>query len=133
MIVVMGGQIPLMFSSVTQVLPHVRSARLKLVAVGADKRSPVVPDVPTFAEAGLPGYEVYGWWGLSTPAGVPKDIRNRLTRIFSDILKEPGTKKRLEAEAAEPREMEPEQFRSFIREEVKKWSDVAKNAGIRVN
>ena len=133
MIDVMGGQIPMMFSSVTQVLPHVRSARLKIVAVGADKRSPVVPDVPTFAEAGLPGYEVYGWWGLSTPAGVPKDIRDRLTKLFAEILKEPGTKKRLEAEAAEPREMEPEAFRRFIRDEVRKWAEVAKNAGIQVN
>ena len=133
MIDVMGGQIPMMFSSVTQVLPHVRSARLKIVAVGADKRSPVVPDVPTFAEAGLPGYEVYGWWGLSTPAGVPRDIRDRLTKIFAEILKEPGTKKRLEAEAAEPREMEPEAFRRFIRDEVRKWAEVAKNAGIQVN
>src|SRR5262245_58042275 len=125
MIDVMGGQIPMMFSTVTQVLPHVRTSRLKLVAVGADRRSPVVPDVPTFAEAGLPGYEVYGWWGISTPAGVPKDIRNRLTKIFADILKDPGTKKRLEAEAAEPREMEPEEFRRFIRDEVKKWTEVA--------
>ena len=133
MIDVMGGQIPMMFSTVTQVLPHVRTSRLKLVAVGADKRSPVVPDVPTFAEAGLPGYEVYGWWGISTPAGVPKDIRNRLTKIFAEILQDPGTKKRLEAEAAEPREMEPETFRGFIRDEVKKWTEVAKNAGIHVN
>ena len=133
MIDVMGGQIPMMFSTVTQVLPHVRTSRLKIVAVGADKRSSVVPDVPTFAEAGLPGYEVYGWWGLSTPAGVPKDIRNRLTKIFADILQDPGTRKRLEAEAAEPKQMEPEEFRRFIRDEVRKWSEVAKNAGIQVN
>ena len=133
MIDVMGGQIPMMFSTVTQVLPHVRSAKLKLVAVGADKRSPVVPDVPTFAEAGLPGYEVYGWWGISVPAGVPKDVRGKLTKVFSEILQDPGTKKRLEAEAAEPRQMEPEEMRRFIRDEVKKWTEVAKNAGIHVN
>ena len=133
MIDVMGGQIPMMFSTVTQVLPHVRSARLQIVAVGADKRSPVGPDVPTFAEAGLPGYEVYGWWGISTPAGVPIAVRSRLTKIFAEILQDPGTKKRLEAEAAEPRQMEPEEFRRFISDEVKKWTDVAKNAGIQVN
>jgi tripartite-type tricarboxylate transporter receptor subunit TctC len=132
MIDVMGGQIPMMFSTVTQVLPHVRSNRLKVIAVGADKRSPIIPEVPTFTEAGLPGYEVYGWWGISTPAGVPKGIRNRLTKIFSEILHDPATRKRLAAEAAEPRDMEPEEFRRFIRDEVKKWADVAKNAGIRV-
>jgi tripartite-type tricarboxylate transporter receptor subunit TctC len=123
----------MMFSTLTQVLPHVRTARLKVIALGADKRSPVVPDVPTFAEAGLPGYEVLGWWGISTPAGVPKEIRGRLTKVFAEILQDPGTRKRLAAEAAEPREMEPEAFRQYIRDEVKKWSEVAKRAGIRVN
>ena len=133
MIDVMGGQIPMMFSSVTQVLPHARSGKLKMIAIGADKRSPVIPEVPTFTEAGLPGYEVYGWWGISTPAGVPKDIRGRLTKIFDDILQDPATRKRLAAEAAEPRTMEPEAFRKFMRDEVKKWSEVAKTAGIHVN
>ena len=133
MIDVMGGQIPMMFSSLTQTLPHVRTQRLKLIAVGSDRRSDVAPEVPTFTEAGLPGYEVYGWWGISTPAGVPAAIRTRLSRLFSDILKEPGTRKRLSAEAADVREMEPEQMRAYIRDEVKKWTEVAKVAGIQVN
>jgi tripartite-type tricarboxylate transporter receptor subunit TctC len=133
MIDVMGGQIPMMFSSVTQVLPYVRTGRLKLVAVGSSKRSPIVPEVPTFAEAGLPGYEVYGWWGITAPAGVPSATRAHLTKMFSEILREPGTRKRLAAEAAEPHDMEPEEMRAFIREEVKKWTEVAKDAGIRVN
>lgn len=133
MVDVMGGQIPLMFSTITQVLPHVRTTKLKIVAVGADKRSAVVPEVPTFAEAGLPGYEVYGWWGITAPAGVPKNIRHRLTKVFSEILQDPGTRKRLEAEAAEPHQMDPDDMRVFIRDEVKKWTEVAKNAGIRVN
>ena len=130
---VMGGQVPLMFSSLTQTLPHVRSQRLKLIAVGSDKRSSVVPEVPTFIEAGLPGYEVYGWWGISVPAGVPIDVRTRLANVFGDILKEPGTHKRLLAEAAEPRVMVPEEMRAYIREEVQKWAEVAKLAGISVN
>jgi tripartite-type tricarboxylate transporter receptor subunit TctC len=133
MIDLIGGQIPLMFSTVTQVLPYVRTSQLKIIAVGADKRSPAVPDVPTFAEAGLPGYEVYGWWGISTPAGVPLTVRKRLTRAFSEILQDPATRKRLAAEAAEPRDMEPEAMRAFIRDEVKKWSEIAAGAGIRVN
>jgi tripartite-type tricarboxylate transporter receptor subunit TctC len=133
MIDVMGGQIPLMFSSLTQTLPHVRTGRLKVIALGADKRSPVVPEVPTFAEAGLPGYEVYGWWGVSVPAGVPKEVRARLAKLFTEILREPATRKRLSTEAAEPREMEPEEMRAYIRDEVKKWSEVAKLAGIRVD
>jgi len=130
---VMGGQIPMMFSSLTQTLPHVRSGRLKVIAVGSDKRAAVVPEVPTFIEAGLPGYEVYGWWGMVVPAGVPKPIRAKLAGLFAEILREPGTRKRLAAEAAEPRVMEPEELRAYIRTEVKKWAEVAKQAGIQVN
>ena len=130
---VMGGQVSMMFSSVTQTLPHVRSGRLKLIAVGSDKRVPAVPDIPTFAEAGLPGYEIYGWWGVTAPAGVPGTIRAKLTKSFGDILRKPETRERLQFEAAEPREMEPEEMRRFIRDEVRKWTDVAKAARIHVN
>ena len=133
MIDVMGGQVGMMFSSVTQTLPHVRAGRLKLIAVGSEKRVSTVPDTPTFAEAGLPGYEIYGWWGISAPAGVPRDIRAKLTRSFAEILREAETRQRLQSEAAEPREMEPEQMRRFIQDEVRKWTDVAKGAGIRVD
>jgi tripartite-type tricarboxylate transporter receptor subunit TctC len=133
MIDLMGGQISMMFSSITQVLPHSRQGRLKLIAVGADRRSPVIPEIPTFTEAGLPGYEVYGWWGVSVPAGVSRTIRTRLTKVFGEILQDPATRKRLMAEAAEPRDMPPEELRALIREEVKKWTEIAKIAGIRVH
>jgi tripartite-type tricarboxylate transporter receptor subunit TctC len=133
MIDVMAGQVPMMFSSLTQCLPHVRSGRLRLIALGADKRSPVVPDVPTFAEQGYPGYEVYVWWGISAPAGVPNDVRTRLTQTFSEILQDPATRKRLMSEAAEPRDLPPEEIRKLIADEVKKWTEVAASAGIKVN
>ena len=133
MIDVMGGQMPMMFSSLTQCLPHVRSGKLKLIAIGAEKRSPVVPDIPTFAESGYPGYEVYVWWGISAPAGVPAAIRSQLTQTFFGILKDPATRKRLTAEAAEPRDLQPEAIRKLIATEVKKWTEVAASAGIKVN
>ena len=133
MIDVMAGQVPMMFSSLTQCLPHVRSGKLRLVALGANKRSPVVPDVPTFAEQGYPGYEVYVWWGISAPAGVPNEVRSRLTRTFSEILQDPATRKRLMSEAAEPRDLPPEEIRKLIADEVKKWTEVAASAGIKVN
>ena len=132
MIDVMAGQVPMMFSSLTQVLPHVRTEKLKLVVIGANKRSPVVPDVPTFGESGYPGYEVYVWWGMVAPHGVPSEVMNRLTSVFSTILADAGTKKRLAAEAAEPREMTPDAFRQLIHDEVIKWTAVAKSAGIHV-
>ena len=133
MIDVMGGQMPMMFSSLTQCLPHVRSSKLKLIAIGAERRSPVVPDIPTFSESGYPGYEVYVWWGISAPAGVPAAVRSQLTQTFVGILKDPATRKRLTAEAAEPRDLQPEAIRELIAAEVKKWTEVAATAGIKVN
>jgi tripartite-type tricarboxylate transporter receptor subunit TctC len=130
---VMGGQIPMMFSSLTQTLPHVRSGRLHVIAVGSEKRQPAAPEAPTFIEAGLPGYSIYGWWGMVVPAGVPKAVQSKLAALFTQILQEPTTQKRLAAEAAEPQIMTPDELRAFIGAEVKKWTEVAKQAGIRVN
>jgi tripartite-type tricarboxylate transporter receptor subunit TctC len=132
MIDVIANNIPLMFSSVTQVLAHVRSNRLKVIAVGAEKRTPVLPDVPTVIESGFPGYDVSVWWGLSAPAGVPGPVMKKLSRELTVILKDPATQKRLLADAAQPQIMAPEEIRRMIRSDVKKWTGVAKQANIRV-
>jgi tripartite-type tricarboxylate transporter receptor subunit TctC len=101
--------------------------------VGSTKRQQAAPDAPTFIEAGLPGYELYGWWGMSAPAGISKAIQAKLSGLFTQILQEPATQKQLAAEAAEPHIMTPDAMRSFIGAEVKKWTEVAKQAGIRVD
>jgi tripartite-type tricarboxylate transporter receptor subunit TctC len=132
MIDVIANNIPLMFSSVTQVLAHVRSNRLKVIAVGAEKRTPVLPDVPTVIESGFPGYDVSVWWGLSAPAGVPGPVMKKLSRELTVILKDPATQKRLLADAAQPQIMAPEEIRRMIRSDVKKWTGVAKQANIQV-
>ena len=129
---VIAGQIPVMFSSVTQVLPHVRNERLKVLAVGADKRAAPLPEVPTVAEAGFPGYEVYVWWGIVVPHGVPAAAQNKLRSELTAILQDPETKKRLLMDAAEPRTLSPAEFRKLIHHDVKKWTEVAREAGIRV-
>jgi tripartite-type tricarboxylate transporter receptor subunit TctC len=129
---VMGGQIPAMFSSVTQVLPHARSGRLRVLAVGGSKRSAALPDVPTVAEAGYPGYEVYVWWGIVTPAGVPAAARKKLRDSITAVLDDPETLRYLERESAEPMKLEPAAFRKMIQEDVKKWTVVAKEAQIKV-
>ena len=129
---VMAGQIPVMFSSLTQVLPHVRSGMLKVLAIGADKRSPAAPDIPTVAEAGFPGYEVYVWWGVSAPAGAPRPVMEKLRREITAVLQEPETKKRLLADSAEPVNLTQPEFRKMIQDDKKKWADVARQAGIRV-
>jgi tripartite-type tricarboxylate transporter receptor subunit TctC len=132
MIDVISGQIPMMFSSVTQVLPHVRSGKLKVLAVGAAKRSPALPDTPTVAEAGYPGYEVYVWWGVVAPAGTPVAIVDKLHREITAVLSEPETRTRLANDAAETLIVTPVEFGKFMRDDVKKWTEVAKQAGIHV-
>jgi tripartite-type tricarboxylate transporter receptor subunit TctC len=130
---VMGGQVPMMFSSVTQVLPHARSGRLRVLAVGGSKRSAALPDVPTVAEAGYPGYEVYVWWGVVTPAGVPRPIREKLRHSITAVLEDPETLRYLARESAEPMKLEPAAFRKMIQDDVKKWTVVAKQAQIKVD
>jgi tripartite-type tricarboxylate transporter receptor subunit TctC len=132
MIDVIAGNVPVMFSSVTQTLVHVRAGRLKLLAVGAAKRSPAVPDVPTVAEAGYPGYEVYVWWGIAAPHGVPPAVMERLRREFVAILQQPETRKHLATDAAEPLSLSPAEFRKMVRDEVSTWRGVAQTAGINL-
>ena len=129
---VMAGNIPIMFSSLTQVLPHVRAARLKVLAVGAEKRSPVVPEIPTIAESGFPGYEVSVWWGIAAPVGLPRAVMEALRRQIVAVIQDPETQKRLLADAAVPMNRTPTEMRKMIRADVKKWREVARVAGIKV-
>ena len=101
-----------------------------MLAIGANKRSPALPDTPTVAEAGYPGYEVAVWWGIVAPAGVPKAIVNRLNQEITAILQDPATSKHLAAEAAETLPGTPAQFREYISDELRKWTDVGKAARI---
>src|SRR5262245_29155687 len=132
MIDVIANNVPVMFSSVTQTLVHVRAGRLKLLAVGASKRNVAVPDVPTVAESGYPGYEVAVWWGVVVPHGTPQPVSEKLRREFTAVLKDPETLKKLEADAAEPQLLNPAEFRKMVSREVRTWRGVAQTAGIRV-
>ena len=132
MIDVIASQVPVMFSSVTQTLTHVRAGRLKLLAIGAAKRNQAVPDVPTVAESGYPGYEVYVWWGFVAPHGTPRPVMDKLRQEFAAILKDPETLKRLAADAAEPQLLAPAEMRKMVHDDVQRWRGVAQTAGIRV-
>ena len=132
MIDVVANNVPVMFSSVTQTLVHVRAGRLKLLAIGAEKRNAAVPDVPTVAESGYPGYEVAVWWGVVVPQGTPRPIADKLRREFTAVLKDPETLKKLAADAAEPQLLNPAEFRRMVSDEVRTWRGVAQTAGIRV-
>jgi tripartite-type tricarboxylate transporter receptor subunit TctC len=132
MIDVMSGQIPMMFSSITQAVPLVRQGKLKFLAVGSKKRIPVLPDVPTVAESGYPDYDVSVWWGLAAPHGVPDAPMKKLHKEITAVLDDPATHKRLLADAAVPLSKTPSEFRAMIAAEIKKWREVARKAQIVV-
>ena len=127
---VISGNTQISIGSLIQTLPHVRSNRLKLLAVGGAKRSPILPDVPTIAEAGLPGYEAHNWWGILAPAGTPPAIVARLQKELTAIGGSAETRKRFEAEGAEAAQMAGAEFGKFIAAETAKWARVVKEAGI---
>jgi tripartite-type tricarboxylate transporter receptor subunit TctC len=131
MLDVMTGQVEIVFGTLIQALPHIRSGKLKPLGVGSARRSPLLPDVPTVSESGVPGYDGSVWWGILGPAGIPAPIVTRLNTEISAILREPEMVKRLSAEAAEPTLGTPEAFGKLIVNDLAKWSRIAKQTGIR--
>jgi tripartite-type tricarboxylate transporter receptor subunit TctC len=129
---VIAGNTQIALGSLVQALPHIKTGRLKLLGVGGAKRVASLPDVPTIAESGVPGYEATAWWGVLAPAGTPRAIIERLHKEFSMILTSAETKKRFEAEGAEALQMTPDEFGRFLAAETTKWAEVVKGIGIRV-
>jgi tripartite-type tricarboxylate transporter receptor subunit TctC len=128
---VIAGNTQIAIGSLIQTLPHIRSGRLKPLGVGSAKRVPVLPDVPTISEAGVPGYEATNWWGMVAPAGTPRPVIERLHKELSVILASAETKKRFETEGGEAAQMSPEEFGRFIASETVKWAKVVNEAGIK--
>jgi tripartite-type tricarboxylate transporter receptor subunit TctC len=109
-----------------------QSKRLNVIGTGGAKRSPTVPDVPTIAESGLPGYEANNWWGVVAPSGVPAEIMTRLEKELATVAASADTKKRLEAEGAEPQFRPRAEFAKFIKTEMNKWGKVVRDRNIKV-
>jgi len=128
---VIAGQVQMNLGSLVQMMPHIRSGKLKALGVGGAKRVAALPDVPTIAEAGVPGYEANNWWGILAPAGTPGPILNRLYNEITAILDLPETRKRFELEGAEVMRMSPAEFANFVAQEATKWTRVVKDAGIK--
>ena len=128
---VVAGNTQIMLSSLVQTLPLIKSGRLKALGVGGLKRSPTLPDVPTIAEAGVPGYEAVNWWGIIAPAGTPQAVRDRRYKELTASQKTPDMIKRFEAEAVEAVQMTPAEFGRYIEQETDKWARVVKEAGIK--
>ena len=128
---VIAGNTEICLGSLIQMIPHVDSKRLKLLGTGGAKRAKIYPNVPTIAEAGVPGYDASNWWGLLAPARTPQPIVARLRAETAKILASSDVQKKLEGQGAETVKMSPEEFGRFIRTETAKWSKVVKEAGIK--
>jgi tripartite-type tricarboxylate transporter receptor subunit TctC len=126
-----AGQVQFNLGSLVQMMPHVRSGKLKALGVSGAKRNAAMPDVPTIAEAGVPGYEVSNWWGILSPAGTPQAVLDRLYKEINVILDSPETRKRFELEGAEVIRLKPAEITSFVAKETEQWTRVVKEAGIK--
>jgi tripartite-type tricarboxylate transporter receptor subunit TctC len=128
---VVGGQADVLFNGMLATYPHVKSGKLRILAVSSANRVGSIPDVPTVAEQGLPGFETGSWQGILAPAGTPRDIVAKLGAEVGKILQTPDMKERLAAQGAEVRLMSPDEFGTFIRREKDRWAKVVKDAGIK--
>ena len=129
----LGGRVDLMFCNLPVCLPHIRSGKLVALGVTATKRSVLLPQIPTIAEAGVPGFSVEGWFGLFAPTGVPSEIVTRLNAEVVRILKDSRTAELLLAQGAEPVANTPEEFAVFVRKERDRWARVIRETGITVD
>ncbi|WP_311222477.1 MULTISPECIES: tripartite tricarboxylate transporter substrate binding protein [unclassified Acidovorax] len=129
----LGNQIGIMFDNMPSAIQHVRSGKLRPIAVTTAKRSPELPDVPTIAEAGVPGYEATSWFGMFAPAGTPALIVAQLNKALVKVLAQPDVKKKINEQGAETAGETPEQFAAFIQTEAVKWGKVVKESGASVD
>ncbi|MFH1038291.1 MAG: tripartite tricarboxylate transporter substrate binding protein [PVC group bacterium] len=129
----MGGHSHAVIGSLAQAIGYIKSGKLRCLGTGGVTRSPMLPDVPTIAEAGdLPGYEAGNWWAIMAPAGTPAPIVQKLTEVFKEVLSVEETKKRLLNSGAEPGFLGPAELGTFITGELARWADVVKRANIKL-
>jgi len=127
-----AGQAQMMFSNLLTAMPHVRSGRLRAIAISSAKRSPQAPDLPTVAESGVPGYDILPWYGVLAPARTPRALVIKLNREIRAILEAPEMKSRFMAQGIDLVTSTPEEFGTLIRTEIPKWRKVVKDSGASV-
>ncbi len=128
-----AGEAQMMFDNIASIAPHAKSGRVKGIAVSGPRRSPVFPDLPTVAEAGVPGYETVAWGGVMGPAKLPREIVARLQQEIRKALAAPAVAERNKALDAEPDGGTPEEFLALVRRETPKWADVVKRSGAKLD
>jgi tripartite-type tricarboxylate transporter receptor subunit TctC len=133
MLDVIGGHTQLLMNSYLASVPHVRSGKLRALGVSDTKRTALLPDVPTIAEAGVPGYQAANWWGIAAPAGTPQPIVDRLYTEIAKILKSADMQERLAGLGMEASGMPPAEFTTFQKAEIEKWARVVKAANVKID
>jgi tripartite-type tricarboxylate transporter receptor subunit TctC len=129
----LGGQTQAMFPGLAAALPHLRSGRVRALAVTGKSRSAQLKDVPTLEESGYPGFDAMQWYGSVGPAGLADDVVKRLNETQVTVLRDPELRERLSVEAVEPMPMSPEQFGQFIRADIQRWTALAKAKNIHLD
>ncbi|WP_287926577.1 tripartite tricarboxylate transporter substrate binding protein [Diaphorobacter sp.] len=129
----LGGQVDLMFDSITSARPHIQAGKLRALGVTSAKRSATLPDVPTIAEAGVPGYEVSPWFAVFAPAGTPAAIVNKINAALIDAMKQPDTVAKFETIGAEPIGTTPQQLATHLDKELARWGALIKERNIRMD
>jgi tripartite-type tricarboxylate transporter receptor subunit TctC len=129
----MSGEVSAMFATVLSGMPHVKSGKIRPLGVSTAKRVASVPDLPTIAESGLPGFDTSQWFGFLAPAGTPKPIIDRLYQSITRAVNNPEVRSRLEAQGVEVVNKPPKEFAALIRQELVQWASVVKAAGITPN
>ena len=130
---VLSGEVQITFATLPGAMPHIKSGKLNGPAVTTAKRSPALPEVPTIAESGLPGFDISSWAGLMAPAGTPKSVVLMLNAASVKALASPDMRERLAGEGAEPVGNTPEQFAAFVKAELAKWAQAIKQAGAQID
>jgi tripartite-type tricarboxylate transporter receptor subunit TctC len=129
---VLGGQTQALFPGLAAALPHIKAGKMRPLAVTGSRRHPLLPDVPTFQESGFEGFDGVQWYGIVGPAGIPAPIVVRLNTEINRMLGEADLRERLASEALEPMPMSPEQFAQYIRDDVARWSRLARERNIQI-
>ncbi|KQZ01999.1 LacI family transcriptional regulator [Pseudolabrys sp. Root1462] len=129
----LGQQVQMVFLDLPVLLPQVKAGKLRAIAVGAEQRVPSAPDVPTTAEAGLPGLLTENWYGMVAPANTPPDIVAKLNKAAVEAIKDPAVIEKLTSQGAILVGNTPDEFRAFIESDIKKWADVIKEAGVKTS
>ena len=129
----LAGDTQFMFDNLANATPQIKAGKLKALAVTTAERSKLAPELPTMAEAGLPGFDISTWFGLLAPAGTPKDVIAKWNAEVTKILSSPEMRERLTAQGAEPAPMTPDQFAAFIQSEITKYARIVKASGSKVD